>query len=178
MNTGIYTEDNYNNNHFHSDILANALVLLLKTTNKIYDFGCGTGFYTDFLNREGFYCTGIDGFVKDKKYIEFDLTTPLFLDKKGDIICLEVAEHIPKEFEFQFLKNLYNNCNGTLIISWAIPHQGGVGHVNELDNLTVIKKFKGLDFEFNLEDTIYLRDIMREDPLWWFKSTLMVFNKK
>ncbi|CAG2233440.1 unnamed protein product [Mytilus edulis] len=60
-----------------------------------------------------------------------DLTIPQYGIPLYDwIISLEVAEHIPKDFECVFLDNIFRHAKEGIILSWAIPGQGGLQHVN------------------------------------------------
>ena len=43
---------------------------------------------------------------------------------------MEVAEHIPSQFEAQFLMNLVQHAKKGILLSWGVPGQQGVGHVN------------------------------------------------
>jgi hypothetical protein len=58
-----------------------------------------------------------------------DLTKP-FKTTKGNVICIEAFEHIPSQFEKQFVENIINACSGKLVISVAVEGQPGIGHVN------------------------------------------------
>jgi hypothetical protein len=49
-----------------------------------------------------------------------------------------VAEHIPPEYESIFIENLISCNRKGIILSWAIPGQGGHGHFNEKPNDYVI----------------------------------------
>ena len=51
-----------------------------------------------------------------------------------DNFSLEVAEHIPLENEEAYLDNCCKLCEIGCILSWALPGQGGLGHVNEQPN--------------------------------------------
>ena len=46
------------------------------------------------------------------------------------VICMEVAEHIPREFEHVFLLNLVASAQKGVLLSWGLPGQNGIGHVN------------------------------------------------
>jgi hypothetical protein len=148
----------------------------------VYDLGCSTGRYINFLKNKGFNIKGFDG-TPDIKNIsgleeieEFDLTFPLNLPKKGNILCLEVIEHINKEYEHIILDNIINNCSNKLVISWAIPGQGGKRHVNEQKSEYVLEIFKQKNFQLNKELTETFRNVSGKD-LQWFSQSIYVFEK-
>ena len=67
-------------------------------------------------------------FPKDK-FFPADLSVPLPFDRSFDIaISTEVAEHIHPTGAIQFINNL---CNLSEVVGFALPYQGGRGHVNE-----------------------------------------------
>lgn len=133
---------------------------------RVYDFGCGQGHYitaiASQLSRLGGVCefVGIDGCrialdQKPEMQLRFEESTDLTLPnlqtdlklEACDIgICLEVAEHIPPDLCGQFLDNLTNMCASKLILSWAIPGQGGLGHVNEKVREFVVEMMQARGF--------------------------------
>ena len=132
--TGFWDAQSAHLFHGYSKPLVNWIINHLKDEKEkqLYDFGCGTGQYLKRLQDAGF--TKLIGFEGDppvqrefKDIRKHDLTTPLVLQEKGNVVSLEVAEHIPPEFEGVYLDNLANACDGKLIVSWAIG-QGGDGH--------------------------------------------------
>lgn len=168
--------------HHHSERLVRLLSDIIDDKYPIYDLGCGDGYYINQLIKKGYYCIGYEGnppiiisYIKQvnlaekQKYNDSD---------NGTVICLEVGEHIPKEYEDVFIENVVNRAKNKIIISWANPNQGGCGHVNEQSNYYIINKFRQMGYVLNFMDTNYLRDNMVNDELWWFKNTLMVFDKE
>ena len=87
-----------------------------------------------------------------------DLTMPLALPRAEWVMALEVAEHVPHEYEATVLQNLHaHNCRG-IIISWAILGQPGQGHVNNHGNDYVIKTFEALGYKHHSFASHRLRD--------------------
>ena len=181
--TGFWHKDFAPPNHRHSKNVSNWMCAFLsdKKNTKIYDFGCGMGDYLNDLHLNGF--TNLLGLEADppKTDYEFKINTqnlayPFTLDEKGIIICLEVGEHLPKEYQDVFLDNIANNCSEYLIISWAVRYQGGHGHYNELNNDEIIPEITKRGFTYLPEVSKEFR-LTPEDYCWWFKNTLMVFKK-
>jgi hypothetical protein len=161
------------------------LLLQLLPTNKIViDFGCGPGFYVKYLQDKGYMAFGIEGTPKHdgdqtESIIRKDLSLPLDYLPMHNTISFEVGEHIYSECESIFLDNITKNVESKVVMSWAIPGQGGHGHINEKDNVYIINEMEKRGFKLNLEETLMLRnEIRKQQYFWWFRNTLMSFDKK
>lgn len=178
--TGIWNTKNMNEHVFDKG-LANAVVNLMtsKKCSNMYDFGCGHGKYVKFLSTRGIDIKGFDGnpFTKEIAGDEFeilDLSSPFTLPPVDWVLCLEVGEHIPKEFESTLIDNIVNHASVGIILSWGIPDQGGFGHVNCVTNEYVIDIFNSKGFTVMTETQNLLRWSANSD---WFKNTIMVFER-
>jgi len=146
---------------------------------KICDLGCGCkGYYTKEFLKNNINCYGFDGNPETEKASQGickvrDLTIP-YNDVYDWVMCLEVAEHIPKKFEKIFIENLHNNNNKGIILSWAVIGQKGSGHVNCQNNDYVKELFKNLGYKNDIKAENILRE---KSSLNWFKKTIMVFTK-
>ncbi len=162
--------------------------LFIYKDTPIYDFGCGNGAYLAGMKEAGF--TQLKGFEGDPprnsrfdNIVQQDLTKPFIGRPKGTIISLEVAEHIPSEFTDTYLENVWWACDSLFICSWAIPGQGGLGHVNELSNADAIQTIMKHGFRYLEYETLSARskisDVLDASRglLPWFKNTLLVFEK-
>ena len=183
--TGNWNWETSHIHHVHCTELSKWIINFLKDykTKNLFDFGCGLGNYLKDLKNAGFeYITGFEADPAIQKVfnniVKQDLTIPFNLNpNKGNVISLEVGEHIPVEFMNVYLDNICNNCDNYLITSWAIRGQAGFGHVNCLDNLEIIPEIEKRGFEFLVEETMSVRNIdLSEAP--WFKNTLLIFKKK
>jgi len=85
-----------------------------------------------------------------------------------------VAEHINPEFEQTFLRNLSRHCSKKLVLSWAVPGQGGQRHVNERGEVYVINRMKEWGFELDEKATESLREAA---SISWFKKSIYVFTR-
>lgn len=149
--------------------------------DPVYDFGCGLGSYLSALQIAGFKnLTGFEGDPPhEKKFSNIvchDLTKPISVPKKGSCIFLEVAEHVPREFEQTLLSNVSSACNKKMIMSWATRGQGGHGHVNELNNNEAIDKLEKFGFKYMNELSKEVR-ALNHGSAHWFQNTLLVFEK-
>lgn len=73
-------------------------------TDGVNEFGAGKGCYTDALRTAGVAARGFEGAegvqLKTEGVIAHaDLTTALDLGRRDWVLCLEVAEHVPKQHE-------------------------------------------------------------------------------
>lgn len=175
-------ESDINIQHLLVPSVCNWIINFLKDYKNypLYDFGCGTGHYLQKLSEAGYTnLTGYEGkIVKDSLFtniVEQDITNLFEPPTKGNVICLEVGEHIPPEFENNFLTNLANACEYYLILSWAVRGQEFDGHVNCLNNNEVIPKVMAKGFEFLPQETTSVKNAIND--FFHFKST-MVFRKK
>jgi tryptophanyl-tRNA synthetase len=144
----------------------------------IIDVGCGNGSYTFYLRSQGFDVDGFDGnpFTLDITYGEcgvVDFADPVNLWARDLVLCLEVAEHIPKDREEIFIENILAPMSDYVIISWAIPGQGGLGHVNCRDNEYVEAIFSYWGYNHLKEWSDRMR---KKSKLSWFKNTIMVYE--
>lgn len=150
-----------------------------QLNDTICDLGCGChGYYTQKLVQKGLNCIGFDGNPNT-----YDMTNGLckvrdltntFDDVYDWIICLEVAEHVPKIYENILIENIHRNNRKGVILSWAVEGQDGLGHVNCQNNEYVKTKFKHLGYVNNIDLENRFRNA---SSLPWFKNTIMVFTR-
>ena len=181
--TGYWYKDMAKNLHLNSEELSAWLVNYLSQYREelIYDLGCGTGYYLKELHKAGHKkLVGVeaDPCVLHEEFpiLPLNLTEPITGLSKGVVISLEVAEHIPQEYEEHFLDNLVSLCSKLIIMSWAVEGQPGVGHFNCRNNDYVINKLGEKGFRFLNEDT----EDARRYPTGitgYFKNTLMIFER-
>lgn len=148
---------------------------------RVWDFGCGKGVYLKELQDAGFTAlTGFEGEVPEKRMFDHilqqDLTVSFVFPWKGNVICLEVGEHIPQEYEQIFMDNICNSCDNKLILSWAALNQAGDGHVNCRDADYIISEITKRGMTFLLNDTLSARAVVT-DECPWFKETVLIFRR-
>jgi len=187
--SGIWSLDDAKKYHVHAPALAKWLCENLNKRYIVHDFGCGIGYYVNELCKDGFDAWGYEGtplielIALDKnRVIEYDITKPIKTPKQGNVLCIEVMEHIPPSLEESVLKNLANFCDddiGQLILSWAIPGQQGHGHINCRDIDYVIKRLGQHAFACDWEAATRLRMIAPgvNPALQFFQNTLYVFRR-
>lgn len=149
------------------------------------DLGAGAGFYAAFLNRQEIYTSAYDANPLKSACLSgvhiMDLSEKYDWGSNGDYwaadatLCLEVGEHIEPEYEATVLDNIANSATKKIIMSWAIPGQGGFGHVNCRENEYIIAQMQARGWKHNPEESDFLR--ARCSGCDWFKNTIMVFEK-
>lgn len=164
----------------HNEPLVAKLAKVFSTDQAIRDFGCGDAYYITKLFKQGYSVFGYDGFIPKANEIPalctiLDLSKRIPMFFRGQVLSLEVGEHIPAEFEDVFLDNLVTACSSRMVLSWAIPGQGGLGHVNCHDNTHVIKKMAKRGFKINVSLTEFLRENTPME-VKYFEKTIMVFD--
>ena len=108
---------------------------------SVVDIGCGDGAWlAEFRKHDVTRILGVDGpwvntsnlEIDNTEFQKRDLTQTLELAApKFDLcICLEVAEHLPRDCASHFVNSL-TQLSDVVVFSAAIPYQGGTGHVNE-----------------------------------------------
>ena len=90
------------------------------------------------------------------------------------VMCLEVLEHVPKEYESTVLDNLARAAGTGIVLSWAIPGQGGHHHVNCQPPEHVRDVMKQRMFFI---DEIWSQKLKNSSRLSWLKKNVMVFKK-
>ena len=155
--------------------LANALLLVMG--RDIGDFGAGGGWYTEFFRSNGRASHPYDASpTRGPNVTYMDLSKKVELKRKFEwVLCLEVGEHISSSSKAVFLSNVASHARKGVVLSWAVPGQGGNGHVNPRPNKWVIDKMQARGFRHSLEMSDRLR---KAASFSWFKDTLMVFERE
>lgn len=150
------------------------------------DFGCGVGTWLAVFQKivPDAKVIGMDSgeseerqfFISKESLIKADITKEIRFEEKYDVcFSLEVAEHIPKEKEEVYIKNLCNSSD-IILFSAALKGQGGTGHVNEQPLSYWIEVFKKENYDYI--DGIRA-DIWNDDKVsYWYKQNIIVFVKK
>lgn len=181
--TGIWSIKEAGQNHFFDEPLIKAIAELFPTPpSRTADLGCGKGYYCRYLDNLGWpNVDGYEGTPNIKRLAVYegikqaDLSKPLDVKEKYElVICLEVGEHIPPRREADFIRNLNRLTINTLILSWAIPGQTGLGHVNCKTNNYVVNKIQDCGFTLNPVISSKLREV---STLPWFKNTVFFFSR-
>lgn len=158
-------------------------VMDLVRPARVVDVGCGRGGWLRvFLDHGATEVLGVDGdwvdpaglHIPRERFQHRDLRQPLEIAGTFDLaVSLEVAEHLPATQADGFVGAL-TRLAPVVLFSAAIPHQGGVGHVNEQwpeywAECFVRHGFLAVDV---------LRRELWDDPgvAWWYAQNLLLFS--
>lgn len=161
-----------------------ALEEMLFKGKTVGDFGGGLGHYTRKFRADKLVALVdcYDGAYNVEEVTNgtckfADLTEPQpFIPVYDWILSLEVAEHIPKKLMMPFLNNLASHSREGIAISWAVPDQYGLEHVNELPNGEVIRIVESIGYTLDQSMTSRLRQLVGP-ACPWFRGSLLIFRK-
>lgn len=105
---------------------------------QMIDVGCGDGSWIDAFRKEGLTCWGLDGpWSPCADAIKLDMANARLAELEGMvpdavdfILCLEFLEHLPADAAEGWLEWMAGRSRA-LVLSAAVPWQGGTGHINE-----------------------------------------------
>jgi hypothetical protein len=163
--------------HHFDPVLCAALSTLFRGM-RVIDLGCGNGRYVDTLTTTGIETFGYDGnpftngfrncFIADLS-IRQELRAPV-----EAVLSLETGEHIPEEYEPAFIDNICDHSLNLVVLSWAIPGQKGIGHVNCKSNEYIASNMAKRNFIVSSDETSEIRSVA---TLPWLRKTLQVFRR-
>jgi SAM-dependent methyltransferase len=161
------------------------LVLQYVPAKSVIDVGCGVGTWLSVFSEAGVgNVYGIDNEWVDRKRLAIpsenffakDLEKPFRFDKKADLaVCLETAEHLDASAASGLVTGLIELAPA-ILFSAAIPHQGGVHHVNEQwpqywADMFIARGYIPVD--------CIRRKIWDDDRVkFWFKQNIIVYVQK
>jgi hypothetical protein len=166
--------------HVFDKSLAFAIINMFRYNSETtVDIGCGNGEYTKNFLRHKKNCIGYDGSPLTPEITNglckvMDFSEIVDIGKFDLVLSLEVGEHIPQEYEQNFIDNICNASKQHIVLSWAIEGQGGDGHFNERNNDYVKAEMLKRGFVYQKRETHKLRG---ESTVPWFENTIMVFEK-
>lgn len=178
-----YNDNSHDESHYFDRELTQWIVDFLKKNNvkSLFDFGCSSGYYLRYIsdNTQDMNLIGVEPNISERNnyfdnIVSYDLAMPFSLGQKGSVMCLEVLEHIPQEFESSALDNIENHCDEYLFMSWAVPGQGGYGHFNEKHFVDVLPLFEARGFQLMVEETNEAKSVA---VIPWLKSNFAIFKK-
>ena len=147
---------------------------------SVLDLGAGVGHYAAPYAACNLTWRGYDGAANIEEATRgtvawADLSVPIDVGAADWVQSLEVGEHLPAAFAGTYLDNLVRHARRGILLSWAVPEQGGNGHVNNRPNKDVIADLAARGFTLDAERTRALR---ASAELRWLKQTTMLFVRK
>ena len=151
---------------------------------SVIDVGCGRGTWLSHFQRAG--CKDIlgldshdqspDRLLVDAELIRrVDLENPPRIERRFDLaVSLEVAEHLGPSVARQFVEFL-TKLAPVVLFSAAIPHQTGIGHVNEQWPSYWAELFGSYDYV----PSDVLRPLFWEDArvAYWYRQNMLFFGE-
>ena len=104
-----------------------------------------------------------------------DITDNKFWNVTDAAMSIEVAEHIPAEYEEAFISNLVNSARHLIFLSWGVPDQRGEGHVNGQLGEDVVKKMNQRGWKRHND---YTQRLQNDAEFEWLRKNVQVFNKE
>lgn len=156
---------------------------LAQRASSVADVGGSIGLYSDAMSSAGvMHVTCYDGAdniegATGGKVKHLDVTDSegsKTLGRHDWVLCLEVAEHVPRAFEDVLVDLLVHASQAGLIISWAPPGQTGHHHVNERPHDQVNAMLTARGMRFDEGTTQALRSAA---TLPQFRNNLLVYRR-
>ena len=158
--------------------LARAIAAIAHRRTLV-ELGAGLGCYSLTLAHCGVHVVAaIDG-ADDVNELSGGVVTRADLTKPTRsaadwVMSLETGEHIPSALEAVFLNNTADNARCGVVLSWAVPGQPGIGHVNTRPQAYVVAQMQSRGFEVDANHTQRLR---RAASLWFLQRNVVVFAR-
>ena len=143
---------------------------------SIIDLGCGEGYATKYFIDNGVEAIGIEGSiiainnspVKNNIILHDYTLGPFIPNKKYDAIwCCEFVEHVEEKYISNFLETFKQTKY--IIMTHALPGQGGFHHVNEQMSDYWISRIEKENFTYDHNISLYLRKLTEAK---WMKTVL------
>jgi SAM-dependent methyltransferase len=158
------------------------LVLELVAPGSVVDLGCGTGTWLAVFAKHGVgEILGVDGDwvprerldIPPERFVAAQLERPFRLERRFDLaVSLEVAEHLPEHAADGFVESL-TRLAPVVLFSAAVPHQGGLHHVNEQWQDYWARRFA--DRGYDAVDAIRPRMWDAEGIPYWYVQNMLVY---
>ncbi|HEY3935330.1 MAG TPA: methyltransferase domain-containing protein [Gemmatimonadales bacterium] len=152
------------------------------------DIGCGTGaFLTAMRDRHSVTVRGLEYGAVAREYCRkrnldvgtLDLSDSRLAIPPGSVdlvTSFEVAEHLPARLADRFV-TLLTSARTTIIMSAAVPGQGGTGHVNEQPREYWIERIERQQFRYDPDGSRRLAEWwVAGGVTWWYSQNIAVYR--
>lgn len=148
---------------------------------SVMDIGSGMGYAAEYFYQSGMRVVAVEGLKENCEgsifpSLHVDLTQNRAFANVDLVHCQEVVEHI----EEAYLENLLSSlcCGKFLVMTHAVPGQGGYHHVNEKPTEYWIENLRKHHFEVLLEDSNRVRALAAKDGAKYLAQTGLVLANK
>lgn len=144
---------------------------------SMLDLGSGRGYSSSYFYSKGVQVLAVDGMLENcinANYptVHIDFTQSKVLTRVDLVHCQEVVEHIEEKYLDNLLSSL--TCGKFIIMTNALPGQGGYHHVNEQQTEYWIGNLKRYNCEVLVEDTARIRKLAESDGAIYLAQTGLV----
>ncbi|EMI7380125.1 hypothetical protein V6973_004070 [Salmonella enterica] len=148
---------------------------------SVLDIGSGLGFAANYFHSAGIKTLAVEGLPLNVIHSVYpslhqDITKNPILCKVDLVHCQEVVEHIEEEFLDNLLSSLA--CGKFLLMTHAVPGQGGYHHVNEQPSEYWINHLRRYSCELLEEDTIRVRRLAINDGAIYIAQNGLIFANR
>jgi SAM-dependent methyltransferase len=148
---------------------------------SVLDLGAGLGYSSRYFHRAGVEVVAVDGLEYNVKHSVFpsmrvDLTLSRVVCRVDLVHCQEVVEHIEEKYLENLLLSL--TCGRFIVMTNALPGQGGYHHVNEQPTDYWIGHLKRHGCEVMAEDTKRVRALAAKDGARYLADTGLVLSNQ
>ena len=148
---------------------------------SVLDLGSGRGYAANFFHTLGAQVIAVDGFKENCESaifptVHIDLTKSVVHTRVDLVHCQEVVEHIEEKFIDNLISSL--TCGRLIVMTNALPGQGGHHHVNEQPTEYWIEKFHRYNCEVLIEDSNRVRKLAANDGAIYLAKTALVLTNK
>ncbi|MEM9822423.1 MAG: methyltransferase domain-containing protein [Bacteroidota bacterium] len=155
---------------------------------SMLDVGCGMGFVMEYFAQSGVASFGVDGSpsaieknVMDAALLKkHDFTLgPWQPERAYDLVwSSEFLEHVEQQYEPNFFVT-FQAARKYLMVTFAVPGQGGHHHVNEQYGEYWIKRFAEIGFAYDDELTQKARQLLPQQGMkgMQFRDKGLVFKR-
>ncbi|EGA8118254.1 TPA: hypothetical protein ACJGTR_004464 [Salmonella enterica subsp. enterica serovar Hvittingfoss] len=148
---------------------------------SVLDIGSGLGFAANYFHHAGIKTLAVEGLPLNVTNAIFpslhqDITQKPILCNVDFVHCQEVVEHIEEEFLENVLSSL--SCGRFILITHAVPGQGGYHHVNEQPAEYWINHLSRYSCELLEEDTMRVRRLAINDGAIYIAQNGLIFANR
>ena len=148
---------------------------------SVLDLGSGGGYAADYFHQAGAKVIAVDGLKSNclnSRYpaVCIDLTLTSVVCKVDLVHCQEVVEHIDARYLDHLLASLA--CGQFIVMTHALPGQGGHHHVNEQPTNYWVNHLKRYACEVLFEDSNRVRQLAAKDGATYLAKTGLVLVNK
>jgi hypothetical protein len=148
---------------------------------SVLDLGSGLGYSAQFFHQLGMKVLAVDGMIDNclkavYPTCHLDLTQTRVSNNVDLVHCQEVVEHIEEKYLDNLLGSL--SCGKIIVMTNALPGQGGHHHVNEQPTEYWIEAMRRYRCRVLVEDTNRVRKLAQQDgAIYLAKTGLVLANQ-